>query len=246
MIDHGLPGSHEIYIGHDSTLIDDQQYGTGCLPRATVVGSVWPVWGSMDSAPLVPESEWREQAEEAWQEQSPAVWDYNQGTDPSCCLFATANAIQRYFLRAGLPNVELDPRKAWIECTGGRGGYAIDGALTYCRNNGFPLKVGTDRVKLVEAWDCPSGAAAVSAVMRGCIVVFGWSGLGPHAECLTRLGPNKKPRVQNSWGFAWGDHGHHDVPLASIDAGIKVFGAFALRAFQLRPADSADLPDAKA
>lgn len=237
-----------VTIDNSSFLTYDggNQYGTGCLPRTTPVGSEFPEWtGADESCPLVEKALWKLQEDRKWIEGSEKI-DYNQGSRPSCTFHSCANLIQLFFLLANRELPELDPVKAWTECTGGSGGYPIDGALTYCRSKGFPTNDGGSRIFLKEAYDCPSGEAAFSAAMRGFLVHFGWSGLGPHAEGFCYVKDANTARIINSWGKSWGERGWHDVSFSALSSGIRTFGAWALREFELRKEEqNPNLIDAK-
>lgn len=211
-------------------------------------GAVVQVYQSMlppvydDSCPIYEQALWTPQTERFWLEGA-EPYDYNQNPDPSCSFFSAANDIMFWAMLCNREMPELDPRKAWIECTGGRGGYAIDGTMAYLKTKGMPTKDGK-RIILTEAWDCPNAKAAFSAVKAGMLVHFGWHHpVGPHAEAFVFVKDQNTAKIRNSWGKqqqCW-----HDVSYSSIASGIQTFGAWALRDFEIRKDELDGLVDAK-
>lgn len=227
------------------TTIDGVEYSTGCLPRVSAVGERFKVWDGGDTCPLIPLDQMKTQDSLEWAEYE----DLDQNGDPSCCLYATGNALEYFLSKNGHAKSKVDARKAWVECTGGRGGYPIDGALTYLQTKGFPTKDGSDRIFIDEVFDCPTAEAALSAVYMGHLLVYGHFVPGGHAECGLRIVvTNGIPDLdtRNSWGKSFGQRGYHIVPLANLRQGIPSFGAFAIRSLKLRPIDTQGLVDVKA
>jgi hypothetical protein len=221
---------------------------TGCEPRLSAVGEWIPEWFPVeqgDKCPILPDAEIVTQPSLRWLPER----DYDQNGDSSCCLFALGNAIQLVQRLNGRHCPELDCRKAWIECTGGRGGYPIDAALVYAMDKGLPIKGSTERVVVVEAYDCGSVAAVFSAVEIGKIVVFGHYVPGGHAECGARVirdGGDPCLDTLGSWGWDWPEFekGWHAVSKANLVQGIPKFGAFAIRELAIRAADMEGITDA--
>jgi len=238
---------------------DGREYGTGCLPRVSKPGEcenlfgrrrrTFPIWDpdvDAENCPLVDLASIQTQEPTEWCEYE----DLYQNGYPSCCLFSSGNGLQFFLTENGRQQTPLDPHKAWIECTGGRGGYEIDRALTYMSQKGFPCKDGS-RIFIKEAWDCPTAHAVVSARARGHFVVYGRFIPGGHAECgvwLKRVGPKPKDLVQvcrGSYGRDTGTRGYYDVSYASLEQGVPSFGAFAIRELAIRPADMEGIDDAQ-
>jgi len=221
----------------------------GCEPRISVVGEWIPEWSPVqqgDKCPILPDSEIVTQPSLRWT----PTRDYDQNGDPSCCLYMLGNQIQIFQKLNGRACPELDCRKAWIECTGGRGGYPIDAALVYAMDRGFPIKGSNDRVFVTEAYDCPTVRAVFSALEFGKPVGYGHYFPGGHAEVAARVirnGGDPSADTLGSWGWDWPEfeQGWHAVSQANLAQGIPNFGAFAIRELAIRPADMEDLPDAQ-
>jgi hypothetical protein len=210
---------------------DGREFSTGLVPRTTKLGGIRgvPVWAG-ESCPILPASDLtvQEPVEPYIVDADYGMRDLNQGSHPSCTNYAGANAMQTLQAKRGRPVAPFDPYTLWVELTGGRGGTAIDAVAERVASQGMPL-VGGDRLKVTEAWDIPSLEAFLSAMALGCTVLFGWSGLGPHAECGVRISESGDPEVLNSWGRSWGKNGLHVVPRSGIASGIRTFGAVAFR-----------------
>jgi len=192
--------------GADDFRLDDgsgESRVGGCLPRKwTAEASPFKPWGSTDQVPMVPGSEWVEQESlRGYQRET-----VDQNGFPKCSLSSAKNAMQLAMVRDGRLFVPLDDQAPWKTLSGGRGGVALDDALAYAMDKGFPRLDGKGAVKITEAWDCPSVEALASALQRGAICTFGHD---VHAECATRM--LKKNGVWgldtlNSWG-RWGEQG---------------------------------------
>jgi hypothetical protein len=230
----------------------------GCLRRTTRLGG-WrfrrrrrdggyddeyvPIWDEtnvdVESCPIVPKSE------RVSQESLRSIeWDdIDQGSYPACCLAATCNAMEFLLAKLGRAKTKLDWYKSWLALSGGSGGVEIGVALSYAMSEGIPLADGSGRLVVTEAWDAASREAVASGLLRGCPVVFGHSS---HAECaLTYLtqGGVEYMDVRNSWGKTWNpsEAGWHRFEIQDVE---MAYGAAILREVELRPVDTADLPDA--
>jgi hypothetical protein len=225
--------------------IGGQTYSTGCLPRVSKVGAMFPEWTGAETCPLVPRSEMLTQVGIEWAEYA----DENQGSNPSCCLTSLANAFEFLLSLKGRKKVRLDWLKAWKTLSGGRGGVALDTALQYVTTKGFPILDSTEVVVATEVWDTPSVDAYASGRYRGGIGIHGRYVPGGHAECVAYWrveGGKLVARVRGSWGKSYGENGYYDVSEASLAKGIPDFGAFICRELEIRPADTTDIPDTKA
>jgi hypothetical protein len=238
----------DTYIGPDGI-----EYGLGLEPRVYECGAIplpegrfLPVWdGTLEDCPVLPRSEWGGQASKREYE-----WDdVNQGRTPSCTFASSANGFQFFQAMNGRQKVRMDFLAIWREHTGGRGGANIGQALQRMMSKGFPTVDG-DRIKIVEAWDLPDVASLFSASRRGCPVIFGWNFPGgAHAECMLSVvmdGNNAYADVRNTHGKSYGEQGWHRVSERDIAAGIRKFGAYAIREIELQPGDLKGMEDAKA
>lgn len=206
----------------------------GCLPRATDVGSFFPMVpeatprAQPDAIELVPEAQWDTQESRRVYQQ----WTQDQNGFPACCLASLGSAMQLLMMILYGKWVALDWKKAWQVLSGGRGGVALDTAAEYAATKGFPRVDGKGVVLIEEAYDCHDAKSLASAAMRGCVGTFGHD---QHAECWTRIvmdGKTPLLDVLNSWG-QWGEKsptgfwGWHLFPLASAE--ISRYGVIAIR-----------------
>ncbi|MBN2024957.1 MAG: hypothetical protein JW809_19425 [Pirellulales bacterium] len=223
-------------------------YTTGCLPRETKVGERFPIWSpEIPACPIVPRAQWIDQEGLEWAEYE----DIDQDGDPACCLASAGNAGEFHLSLCGREKVSLDWHRAWMDLSGGRGGVALDTALAYLLEKGFPIKGSTERLFAHEVWDCgDSIERLVSGVQKGCRGIYGrFIGRGGHAEfpAYTRRDGSKAVfHVRGTWGREYGTNGWYPVTESQIEAGLGVFGAFLVREFFIRPADALKLPDIKA
>ena len=217
---------------------DGDRMGLGLLPRELACGEIPGVlkWdGAEDACPLVPRVEWREQSDLRCYEKD----DIFQNGYPACCLAGGANVVEFFLARAGRW-VKLDWYRAWYDLSRGAGGVAIDAGVRYAMDKGFPIagSGGKERIHVTEVWDCPSIEAAVSGLLRGGLLWFGWHFPGgPHCEAGTRYVKTIAGEfidTRNSHGKSYGQEGWHLIPLANIAAGIKDFGAFIVREVEVR------------
>jgi hypothetical protein len=207
----------------DFIITDDagKMHVGGCLPRKWLPeASPFKPWGSDATVPMVPKSEWVDgETLRVYQRET-----VDQNGYPKCCLSAAKSAMQLAMVRDGRPFVSLDDQKPWKDLSGGRGGVALDDALAYAMDKGFPRLDGKGTVKIAEAWDCPSVEALASALQRGAICTYGAQ---VHAQCMTRLVKRNGVwcgDVVNSWGQfgeAGGPNnefwGWHFVPLSEVE-----------------------------
>ena len=219
--------------------------GGDCYPRVSHVGQWIPEAGTpVDPCPIVEREKIITQDSLEWAEYD----DLYQNGYPSCTLHGLGNAIMIFLSSRGRAKSDLDPHKAWIECTGGEGGYPIDAALVYGINKGFPTKDGSARVFVTEAFDCDTVLKVWSAVQRGDPVVFGHYAPRGHCECglwIEIVGNDILLVTRGSYGKTYyNGSAYHRVPERDLAQGIPDFGAFAIREVQLRPVDVVG-PDVK-
>jgi hypothetical protein len=236
---------------------------TGCLPRISKVGEKphFPVAGTVDACPILPRSEWSECSIRH------KVWTViDQNPQNSCCPSATAGAAMILREIAGQKRIVLSQGSLYGQINGGRdGGANIEDALEAMMQTGIcpasqigpkdwqgrdwpsDWKATAKKVRILEAFDCPTFDAVASAVLRSMPVVFGvfW-GTGGHA--ITAVGLKKIPNswnleFLNSWGAEWGDAGFGFLPESKC-GGIKSFGAFAIRSVTI-PSDETLPPPLK-
>ncbi len=227
----------------------------GCLPRQTPLGSRFPVWRpepdeEFPACPIVPRDDWQSQEPLDWAEYN----DVDQNGDPACCLASLANAGEFHLAITGRERVKLDWHAAWMTLSGGRGGVALDTALAYIVDRGFPIIGSTERLFALEVWDCPSIESLASGIQRGCRGIYGrWIGNGGHAEFpafVTVASRKANFEVRGTWGRDYGRRGWYTVSEADIlrtyrrMTGIEAFGAFLVREWKIRKADTDGLPDA--
>lgn len=215
-------------------VVGNETYITGCLPRQSRCGELSgiPVWDGRELCPLVPTDQWRTQDPHRAYEWS----DNDQNGYPACTLASLANQGEFFLARTGRAKTNLDWLKAWRYLSGGYGGVALDTALRYVMDKGFPLSDGSGVLTAKEVWDIPSIGSAFSAVMRGVPLWFGASG---HAECGMTVIEDRGYYldVRGTWGRDYGDQGWYRRSQSYISAGIRTYGAFAIRTWELRPID---------
>ena len=214
----------------------NESYTSGCLPRQTKCGGLpgVPVWdGRSDPCPIVPRPQWGTQAHHRDYEWS----DNDQGRTPSCTLASLANQGEFYLARMGRARTNLDWLKAWRTLSGGYGGVALDTALRYVMDAGFPLSGGQAVLVADEVWDIPNIDAAFSAVMRGVPL---WFGASQHAECgMTVVIANGfNLDIRGTWGRSYGTQGWYPRSEEYITRGLRIYGAFAIRTWKLRSMDA--------
>lgn len=218
--------------------IDGQEYTTGCLERKSRCGEVEgaPSWLRFDDpCPLVPRDQWKTQ-----QSLVPYEWnDVDQDGYPACTLASLANAGELFLARTGRDKTKLDWYWLWDKLSGGYGGVALDHALRYVLDKGFPLKDGSGVLRPAEVWDIPTVDAAYSALMRGATLWYGrFVGRGGHAECGLTVnveGDDVTHDVRGTWGRGYGTNGWYPQRLTQRD--IDAFGVFAFREWVLRARD---------
>lgn len=208
----------------------------GCLPRQSACGMLprVPVWdGARSDCPIVPRADWKTQPDHRAYEWS----DNDQNGYPACTLASLANQAEFFLARTGRAKTNLDWLKAWRYLSGGYGGVALDTALRYVMDRGFPLSDGSGVLVASEVWDIPHIDAAFSAVMRGVPLWFGASG---HAECgmTVVMAETAYLDVRGTWGKGHGNQGWYERSLSYIAAGLPLYGAFAIREWRLRPIDT--------
>ena len=222
-------------------------YSTGCLPRETKVGERFPLWTpEVADCPIIPRTHWLQQPSLEWAEYE----DIDQNGDPACCLASLGNAGEFHLSISGRQKVSLDWHAAWMALSGGRGGVALDSALAYVLDKGFPIKGSTERLFAHEVWDCGGSIETlVSGIQMGCRGIYGrLIGRGGHAEfpAYTKLDGSKAIfHVRGTWGREYGTNGWYPVTESEIKSGLPIFGAFLVREWVIRKADTEDLPDAK-
>lgn len=223
--------------------VESNPYMTGCLPRQTQCGELpgVPQWdGRRESCPIVQRSEWGTQRNHREYEWS----DNDQARYPACTLASLANVGEFYLARTGRQRTNLDWLKAWRTLSGGYGGVALDTALRYVIDKGFPLSDGSGVLVAEEVWDLPHINAVFSSVMRGVPV---WFGASSHAEAgMTVIATPAavvgvesvfELDVRGSWGVGYGDQGWYPRSETYIARGLPIYGAFAIRTWKLRERD---------
>lgn len=212
----------------------------GLKPRELPCGALVPGWyETNDSVPLVPRDQWQSSPDMRAYE-----WNnrYQNGF-PSCCLNSIVGAAEFLMAIKGFARTPLDWLAFWKEVTGGRGGAAVDRALQVAMTKGIPLKEGTGRILVTEAWDVPSLEALASGLQRGAMAV---SCHDVHAECTVGLvmdGSTPYVQMVNSHYEGLGGKNWHLFPLARVE--LSAYGAMLIREIEFRPVDSSGLIDAR-
>jgi len=226
----------------------------GCHPRPMKVGANprFPVYGTVDEMPIIPRADWVECSlrHKVWQ-------IVNQASQNSCAAASTRGAVELLREINGQSRVELSHGSLYGQANGGRDqGANVMAILEAMMDVGIaPTSIidqydWTDRdypskwkdhasmYKILEAWDCPTFDAMISAVQRGMPVVFGvnWAGGGGHA--IACIGYKEgKAEILNSWGADWGDGGFGYLTESQCKA-ITSYGAFAIRAATIPSAET--------
>lgn len=218
---------------------------TGCLQRQTTpeqlqeagVSRIWA--GDRTPGPLLPSSEWQPQSSVELYE---AKYDCqnDQNGYPACTLASLATFLDFLRLIFGLALGKLDWHWLWDRLSGGKGGVALDTALRWVTQNGFPLADGSGKVIVTEVWDLPTVATFYSALQHGVMPWYGrfTRGGGGHAEVATRfVGRDSGPthEVLGTWGRNYGRNGYYPISITQRD--INAFGAFGVRGKKLRTED---------
>jgi hypothetical protein len=230
----------------------------GCHPRLCTVGQHprFKVWGTVDDAPIIPRSQWKTVS------LRDKVWEIaNQLQQNSCCPTATRGAYEIIRELMGLKRIRLSQCSLYTQINGGRDqGANIMDALTAMMDVGiaphsivdqynmnertYPAvwKDHASKFRILEAFDCPTFDAMISAVHLGMPVVFGvnWTGGGGHAiVCVGYDLETNSAEILNSWGEEWGDVGFGNLTERQCKA-ITSYGAFALRGIVI-PSDEAEV-----
>ena len=212
----------------------------GLKPRELPCGLLVPEWyETNESCPLVPRDQWA-----TTPDMRPYEWNnrYQNGF-PSCCLNSIVGAAEFLMPIKGFAKTALDWLAFWKEVTGGRGGAAVDRALQVAMTKGIPLKDGSGRILITEAWDVPSLEALASGLQRGAMAV---SCHDVHAECTVGLvmqGNTPYVQMVNSHYEGLGGQNWLLFPLAKVE--LSTYGALLIREIEFRLVDSAGLIDVK-
>jgi len=224
----------------------------GCLPRTTRVGERFPVLGTDGTPPLIPN--WRDLPDVI---DPSLVWHIiDQGNQGSCCACMGAGILMLGREVAGLDRTVISQASIYAQGNGGSDqGMAIDTCLDILMNVGAcPIDVidqydwqgmrrGTwradwkeiaKRLRIKEAWDCPTIDHIGSAYKKGF-----FTGYGARGHAVIRFGDN---RDINSWGRDWGNNGIGQwVSEQVLASEIQRYGAWAFRV-GTDPDDDGDLP----
>jgi len=208
----------------------------GCLPRQSKCGKLpgVPVWdGSRSDCPIVPPEQWKNQTSLRSYEWN----DVDQNGHPACCLASLANIGEFFMAMHGREKTPLDWYKAWKYLSGGYGGVALDTALRYVMDPGFPLKDGSGHLRVKEVFDIPNVQALFSAPMRGVPLWYGASGHAEAGMTIFEENTHWQADIRGTWGKDYGQDGWYPRSYGYIAAGLPHYGAFAIREWELRPTD---------
>ncbi len=178
----------------------------------------------------------------------------NQANQNSCTAAMLAGLLMLVREISGLDRLELSQATTYNLGNGGRdAGMSIDKALEIAREVGVvPVSVVSQynweadppwppnwrkiarRVRVLEAYDCPTYDHAVSAVYGGWPVGLGvyWKyprRRGGHAVGMVDRRKKNDNEALGTWTEKYDDHGFHHLPDGQIEQGIPVFGAWAVR-----------------
>lgn len=227
---------------------DDQVRMTGCLERQTTpeqlqevgVSRIWRP-GERTPGPILPKAMWQPQ-----DSVEPFEANYECQNDqngyPACTLASLATFLD--FLRVifGMALGKLDWHWLWNRLSGGRGGVALDTALRWVTDKGFPLKDKSGVEIVTEVWDIPDVSTFYSALQCSSIALVWYGrytrGGGGHAEVAAWYWPEGAMPghgVPGTWGRRYGENGYYRQTVTQRD--INAFGAFGIRSIRLEKKD---------
>jgi hypothetical protein len=253
---------------------------TGSAPHKRAMGNrpppakkyAWKQFGKEPNVPLIPRDQWKTIDLTAF---LPPVHD--QDGIGQCNCSATCSLIEAARRQAGLPYVYLSAGDLYSQINGGRddGSTLEDGLYAAMKNgvataktvpyvwdkrnhaNEAAVKAERPLYIVLEAYECPSFDAMVSALQQGFFIVEGlmwydnfepdrdgWlpaKGTGrPGGHALLGKGAVQRNGVwgvktRNSWGPSWGKNGDCIIPESLF--GQSIGGYWAVRAVRQTGAD---------
>lgn len=221
-------------------------YAMGCKPRCERLMHAFPM--AVDAIPLVPEEEWESRME--GNTIKDAVWTIlDQGSVGACASGATSGAVMAVRAIENLDPILLNMYSLYRQVNDGAdNGSGIDENLEalmatgilpesyWPQSKGWKTKPPNDwkqeaaKFRGIEAFDVTSKVEFGSGLCAGHPIVYGvdWDG-GGHAICAARAWVDEV-EFFNTWNKTWGDNGFGRMPWKQVLAGVKKYGAWALRA----------------
>jgi hypothetical protein len=166
----------------------------------------------------------------------------DQGSVGSCATESTSQSVMMTRNLQGQEFELLNPWSLYFYSSGGVDrGSSIDENLRLAREKGIapervwprsngwrtrPSDEATQealKYRLEEFYDIQTVEEIGSALLRGFVVVFGWSG---HSVAFTELISQDRAIYINSWGDRWGAQGFGELDLDKVNFR---YGAYAVR-----------------
>jgi len=226
-----------------SDLVYPPGYKAGCLPRKSKAGQWCPL--ASERIETIPQGEWANLLDDITLSQHVKVV-LDQGQVGSCATESCTQSIMMTREMEGQPFELLNPWFIYHTSSGGRdSGSSVDENLVFAREKGvapesvWPRSKGWRATPTAEAYeaaldyrieefyDVQSVLEIGSCLLKGHVVVFGWSG---HSVAFTDMISPTKGRYINSWGN-WGDQGFGTLNFSSVNFG---YGCWAIRVAKLK------------
>lgn len=195
-----------------------------------------------DRIEIIPTSEWGDLIDDDMDLRQFADIVYSQGSVGSCASEAKDQATAITLHASGAPYVRFNPYGTYGRVNGGRdAGSSIMANLRFGQQYGcFPEAVwprskgwsatpteeaykAAAEYRIDEVFEVGSWTEFGSALLKGFVVVFGYSG---HSIVAVKLLSTTRFAYLNSWGANWGDNGVGTIANSSI---YWPYGAYALR-----------------